>query len=43
MPKYLMLLRDTGEFPADLSPEEIQRIIDKYRKWGEKLGRRSAK
>lgn len=33
MPKYLFLLRDDGSSMADLSPEEIQTIIGRYRAW----------
>ena len=45
MAKFVLLLRDNGSWPpSDISPEEIQKIIGKYRSWigsmqgkGEKL------
>ena len=39
MPQYVLMLRDNG-FPEDISPEEIQAIIDRYRVWSEKAGTR---
>jgi hypothetical protein len=38
MPQFLLLLRDQGA-PVfeNLSPEEIQRVIEKYMQWGERL------
>lgn len=37
MPKYLLLLRGPAEPLKDLSPDEIQAIIQKYNTWYEKL------
>jgi hypothetical protein len=37
MPQYALLLRDSGGFPDDISPEEIQAIIARYRDWMEKV------
>lgn len=37
MPKYLLLLRGWAERPKDLSPDEIQAIIERYNTWYEKL------
>lgn len=37
MPKYLLLLRGPTEPLKDLSPDEIQAIIQKYKAWTEKL------
>jgi hypothetical protein len=37
MPQYMLLLRDAGSFPADLSPEEIQAIIQRYIGWRNKV------
>ena len=38
MPQYLLVLRDAGNFPGDISPEEIQAIIQKYIAWNERVG-----
>lgn len=38
MAEYLLLLRDEPATFADLSPEEIQRIIEKYSAWAARLG-----
>ena len=32
MPQFVLMLRDTG-FPTDISPEEVQAIIDRYGAW----------
>jgi len=37
MPKYLLLLRDDPKQFTSLSPEEMQRVIQKYSKWSESL------
>lgn len=45
MAKFVLLLRDNGSWPpTDLSPEEMQKVIARYREWigsmkgkGEKL------
>ena len=50
MPKFALILRYTG-FSPDLSPEEIQGILDRYRTWmhnnprlgGEKLQERGGR
>ncbi|MGN6185334.1 MAG: YciI family protein [Thermoanaerobaculia bacterium] len=33
MPQFVLLLHDSGPFPADMSPNEIQSIIESYRSW----------
>ena len=38
MPQFVLMLRDSGTFPTDISAEEIQAIIERYRVWSEKLG-----
>ncbi len=38
MPKFVLMLRDNG-FPTDLSPREIEAIINRYRAWSQKAGR----
>lgn len=38
MPQFVLMLRDNGSFPADISPEEIQGILDRYRTWSARLG-----
>jgi hypothetical protein len=37
MPKFVMLLHDSGTFPPDLSPDQIQAIIERYVSWKEKV------
>lgn len=37
MPSYVLLLHDTGSFPEDISPEEIQAIIKRYVDWRERV------
>jgi hypothetical protein len=37
MPQYLLLLHDSGTMPPDLSPEEIQGIIQRYVSWRKKV------
>jgi hypothetical protein len=37
MARYLLLLRDNGQFPKDLSPQEMQAIISRYVQWGNRL------
>lgn len=40
MPQYLLIARDAGDWDAmagDISPDEIQAILEKYNAWSEKL------
>jgi hypothetical protein len=37
MAKYVLLLHDAGAFPSDISPEEIQKIIERYVAWRRKV------
>jgi hypothetical protein len=37
MPKYMLLLHDDPATFATMSPEEMQKIIEKYIAWGQKL------
>ena len=37
MPQFMLLLRDDPGVFQSLSPDEIQRIIQKYQAWGESL------
>jgi hypothetical protein len=37
MPQFVLLLRDEGMFPDNVSPEEIQQIIQRYTQWKEKV------
>lgn len=39
MPSYVLLLHDAGSFPEDISPEEIQTIIQRYVEWRERVKR----
>jgi hypothetical protein len=36
MKKFIMLLHDAG-FPADISPDQIQAIIQRYVQWRQKI------
>ena len=37
MPQFVLMLRDSGSFPSDISPEEIQEIIQRYSDWKDKI------
>ena len=37
MSKFIMLLHDSGTFPPDLSPDQIQAIIQRYVDWKQKV------
>lgn len=37
MPQFMLMLRDSGSFPQDISPEEIQAILGRYGEWSEKV------
>ena len=37
MPKYMLLLHDDPSAFASVSPEQMQKIIEKYIAWGAKL------
>lgn len=37
MPKYMILLHDSPEAFANVSAEQMQRVIEKYMAWGERL------
>jgi hypothetical protein len=37
MKKFVMLLHDTGSFPPDISPDQIQAIIRRYVAWRQKI------
>jgi hypothetical protein len=37
MSKFVMILHEAGSFPADISPEQIQAIIQRYVAWRQKL------
>ena len=38
MPTYMLVLRDLPEDFAHITPEEMQRVIQKYQAWAAKLG-----
>ncbi|HEV3485821.1 MAG TPA: YciI family protein [Vicinamibacterales bacterium] len=38
MPQFAIMLRDAAWPPADLSPEEIQAVIEKYGAWVRRIG-----
>lgn len=37
MAQFVLLLRDSGKFPGEMSAEEIQAIIGRYRAWRKKV------
>ena len=37
MPKYMILLHDSPDAFSNVSPEQMQRVIEKYIAWGERL------
>jgi hypothetical protein len=37
MPQFMLMLRDSGSFPQDISPEEIQAILSRYGQWSQKV------
>jgi hypothetical protein len=37
MPKYMLLLHDDPNAFTSLSPEQMQKVIEKYMAWGKKL------
>jgi hypothetical protein len=39
VPKYLIIVRDTAVQRRDMSPEEMQRIIGKYKAWTEGIAK----
>lgn len=38
MPQFMLMLRDNGSFPTNISAEEIQEIIERYNAWSARLG-----
>lgn len=38
MPKFMLLLHERTTESSDLSPEEMQGIIQKYRDWSQQMG-----
>lgn len=38
MPTYMALLYESPEGPGEMSPAEIQAVIEKYKAWRDKLG-----
>ena len=38
MPQFVVMLRDNGSFPTDISAEEIQAILQKYGEWIQGIG-----
>jgi hypothetical protein len=37
MPQYMLLLHDSGTFPADMSPEDMQAVIQRYISWRKRV------
>jgi hypothetical protein len=42
MPKFMMLLHDNPASYASLSPEEMQKVIQKYIAWGDRMRKTGA-
>jgi hypothetical protein len=42
MPKFVLLLRDQPAAFENLGPEDIQKIIEKYQAWSERVAARGA-
>lgn len=38
MPQFVLMLRDSGSFPENISPEEIQQVLERYGAWSARLG-----
>ena len=38
MPQFIVMLRDSGVWPGDLSPDEMQAVIQKYGDWVRGIG-----
>lgn len=43
MPQFVLMLRDSGSFPGDISAEEIQQILERYGAWSARLGASGSK
>ena len=43
MPQYVLMLRDSGAFPENISAEEIQEILERYGAWAGKVGAKGQK
>lgn len=43
MPQFVLMLRDSGAFPENISPEEIQQILERYRTWSARVGAKGQK
>lgn len=37
MPNYILLLHDSGTMPPEMSPDDIQAVIQRYVTWREKV------
>ena len=37
MPQYMLLLHDSGTLPPDMSPEDMQAVIQRYIDWRERI------
>ena len=37
MPNYVLLLHDSGTMPPDMSPADIQAVIQRYIAWRERV------
>ena len=43
MPQFILVLRDATWNPDEMSPDEMQAILGKYRAWVERVGGKGAK
>ena len=43
MPEYMLLLHDSGTMPPDMSPADIQAVIERYSAWRNKVAQSGRK
>lgn len=43
MPPFVLMLRDSGTFPENISAEEIQQILERYGAWAGRVGAKGQK
>jgi hypothetical protein len=43
MPQFILMLRDSGAFPEDMTAADMQQVLDRYGAWAEKVQARGQK
>lgn len=43
MPQFILVLRDVTWNPEEMSPDQIQGVLQKYRAWVDRIGGKGAK